>query len=402
MGNQVRSGNKINASMKILIIHNAYWTHYKATIHSELQQQINRQGLPIELLVVHLAHSERSRLGMGTPDPSLHQYPHEVLHPGALEDFTLKDRIRALFTVVRRFRPDVINTPGYYDPAIVLLMVYCKLRRIRVIMSIDSTEADHQRQGWREVLKRWIVGLADGFFCYGTEAANYMLRLGVGPDQILLRRNAVDNDTLRRTYEWALPDRAGRLTALGLPPRNLIYVGRLIDGLKNITSLINAFHTVKTTVVQATNWGLLLVGDGEDKEALEQLAYPEPAIRFISGQAWWQIPDYLALSDALVLPSFSEPWGLVVNEAMACGLPVVVSDRCGCAPDLVEPGFNGFLFDPYKPDQLVEALTALMVRSPDELAQMGAASARRIAAYSPAIVAREMLTGFTQTNDLPA
>lgn len=380
--------------MKILIIHPAYWTHYKARIHSALQHQIQQQGLPIELLVVHLAHSEQSRLGLGNPDPNLHQYPHLVMHPGAIEEFTFNNRLRALFNVMHQFKPDVVNVPGYYDPAVVLLTIYAKLRGLGIIMSIDSTEADHNRQSWRETLKRRIVGLADGFFCYGSLAAHYMLRLGATPDQILLRRNAVDNVTLRQIYEAARPTRTERLKELGLPLQNLIYVGRLIDRLKNLKALINAFRTVKTTVKQASGWGLILVGDGEDKTDLEQLAQDQPTIRFIAGQSWQQIPKYLALSDALVLPSYSEPWGLVVNEAMVCGLPVIVSDRCGCAPDLVLPGVNGFTFDPNQPQQLIDAISTLVQCSPTQFAKMGAASVSQIADYSPDAVAHEMLNGF--------
>ncbi len=382
--------------MNVLIIHTAYWTHYKAKVHSEMQRQIEQQQLPIRLLVAHLADSERSRAGLGAPDAGLHQYPHEVLHRGFLEDFSLKNRLKALFGLVRRFQPDVINTPGYYDPAVLAVVIYARLRGIRIIMSIDSTEADHTRRGWRETIKRRIVGLADGFFCYGTRAADYMLGFGIRPGQILLRRNAVDNDTIRQHYERALPDRTERLAELGLPRYNLIYVGRLIDRLKNLTTLIQAFRTVKSAIPKAADWGLLLVGDGEDKARLETLAQDLPHLRFVSGQSWQQVPNYLALSDTLVLPSYSEPWGLVVNEAMACGLPVLVSDRCGCAPDLVDPAVNGFLFDPYQPDQLVDALTQIISRSASERARMGAAARTRIADYSPEAVASGMLAGFVQ------
>lgn len=380
--------------MNVLIIHTAYWTHYKASVHSEMQRQIEQQHLPITLLVTHLAESERSRAGLGAPDPALHRYPHEVLYRGFLEDFSLKNRLQTLFALVRRFRPDVINTPGYYDPAVVALTVYCKLRGIRVVMSIDSTEADHIRRGWRELLKRRIVGMADGFFCYGSRAADYMLGFGVRPDQILLRRNAVDNDAIRRNYECALPSRQARLAELGLPTYNLIYVGRLIDRLKNLTTLLSAFRTLKATLPEAIDWGLLLVGDGEDRASLEALMHDLPTVRFVSGQSWQQVPAYLALSDALVLPSYSEPWGLVVNEAMVCGLPVLVSDRCGCAPDLVEPGINGFIFDPYQPQELIDGLTKLMTSNPRERIQMGLASRVQIAQYSPESVANGMLAGF--------
>ena len=94
-----------------------------------------------------------------------------------------------------------------------------------------------------------------------------------------------------------------------------------------------------------------------------------------------QLPPIYASAGCFVLPSLSEPWGLVVNEAMASGLPVLVSNRCGCAPDLVREGENGFLFDPARPDELACLMERICGGTLDRQA-FGAASRRIVAAFS--------------------
>jgi glycosyltransferase involved in cell wall biosynthesis len=96
-----------------------------------------------------------------------------------------------------------------------------------------------------------------------------------------------------------------------------------------------------------------------------------------------ELPNYYGLASAFVLPSISETWGLVVNEAMASGLPVLVSDRCGCAPDLVRDGTNGFTFDPYSVEEIASAMLRVWKMEDGELKRMGAESSRIIAAWGP-------------------
>jgi glycosyltransferase involved in cell wall biosynthesis len=92
------------------------------------------------------------------------------------------------------------------------------------------------------------------------------------------------------------------------------------------------------------------------------------------------LPVYYGLAAALVHPSTTEQWGLVVNEAMASGLPVVVSERCGCVPELLVPGRNGGVFDPLDEDSMVSEMLALSSLS-DSLEAMGAESRRIVADF---------------------
>jgi len=106
-------------------------------------------------------------------------------------------------------------------------------------------------------------------------------------------------------------------------------------------------------------------------------------------------PEFYALADVLVLPSFSEPWGLVVNEAMVCGLPVIVSNRAGASFDLVKNGKNGFTFNPYDWKELAE-LMRKFTKGEVDIKEMGYNSKEIIREYTPEKAARQMLVGIKQ------
>ncbi|QKZ13638.1 glycosyltransferase family 1 protein [Spirosoma sp. KUDC1026] len=393
--------------MRILIVHNLLWAHYKATVFQALQHLVDTRpsqarrgfaGPGVELNVLQIARNERSRAGLekqADQETPVYQYNYTLLFDRFLEDTTVRERATALLRQAKAFRPDVINLTGYYDPAQILLLLWAKLNGVRVVMQIESTAADHQRRGLKERFKQWVFSQCDGFFCFGSQSANYLLQLGVPERKILLRKNAVDNDVLADNYQQALATRQIRQQQLGLRPNNFIFVGRLI-GFKNLPTLLQSFADARQQSSQSSDWGLLILGEGEELASLtaqRDALDLTKAVTFLPGQPWFRVPELLALSNVLVLPSTSEPWGLVVNEAMACGLPVIVSDRCGCVADLVDNGKTGFVFDPAQPDQLTYHLRQFMDGQVD-VAKLSRAAKERIAHYSPAAVAGEMLAGF--------
>lgn len=383
--------------MRVLLVHNILWAHYKSVVFQHLQT-LARQQPGLVLRVIQIARNERSRAGLeadSLPDTPHYQYDYDLLFDRFIEDTTPIERAQALLTRMRVFKPDVLYLTGYYDPAQLLLLAYAKLTGVRVVIQNESTAADNPPGGWRDAVKRLILSQCDGFFCFGTMAANYLLGLGVPARKILMRKNAVDNQALLAAYQRARPTRATEQNRLGLQPKNLIFVGRLIEA-KNLLALINAFAEVRRDGAGA-EWSLVFLGDGPLAEPLRQRADElglADTVHLLPGRAWYRVPDVLALADALVLPSRSEPWGLVVNEAMVCGLPVVVSERCGCVTDLVQHERNGLIFDPEQPNQLTRCLTQIIDMTDADRADMGRAGQDIIAPFSPENVAREMLAGF--------
>jgi glycosyltransferase involved in cell wall biosynthesis len=372
--------------MRVLIVHNQLWAHYKSKLFCELHQISVSQNVDIQVL--HIALAEKSRANMGHAEAVKYPYPYKVLFNDTLENVRLWPKIKALFREIYTQKPQVLNITGYYDAAQLLLMFYAKIRGIKVIISNESGANDYQRHWLKENIKRLVLRLANGFFCFGTTSAQYLIQLGVAPSQILTCHAAiVDNDVLRVSYQKAFAQRAIQKT--NLRPYNFIFVGRLIEP-KNLLMLIEAFAQVSAA---NTDWGLILLGDGEQKAELSAFCTQQKlnSVVFMDSKPWYEVPQYLALADVLVLPSVSEPWGLVVNEAMVCGLPVLVSDKCGCATDLVQN--NGQIFNPYSLEDLVQKLT-WFTQHTAEFTQMGEESQRVITKFSPQTVANEMLRGF--------
>ena len=386
--------------MKVLIVHNILWAHYKAAVFQALDRLSRRQPNQ-HIQVVQIARNERSRAGWETTanDAPVYQYDYELLFDRFVEDIPLRERTLALLKRMKTHKPDVLYLTGYYDPAQLALLLYAKLTGVPVVMQMESTAADNSRGGVKESLKRGILRLCSGFFCFGFLQADYLVQLGVPTRKILLKKNAVDNHALLTAYTKTLPHRAERQQQAGLRPRNFVFVGRLIEP-KNLPALLIAFAgAIEQT--GNTEWGLVLLGDGPLKNQLESQTRDlnlTDRVRILPAVHWYRVPDTLALCDVLVLPSRSEPWGLVVNEAMVCGLPVVVSDRCGCVNDLVQDGKNGFVFNPDAPGQLTNCLIQMMQLTDKGRTDRGKVSQEIIKPWSVDAVAEEMLAGFQLVN----
>ncbi len=372
----------------MLVIHNSFWAHYKAKIFSELYLLV-KQNPNDDVLVLQIALNELSRANLGEIDYSIHRYRYDILFKDYYENTSLISRLSKSLAWIRKYKPDVVNLPGYYEPAMNILLFYCRMKGIKVVISSDSTESDQVKIWWKEAIKRFIISKADGFFCYGSKSAAYILKLGAKSNQILLANNAVDNETISEVYQKAWIEREIAKQALHLKKYNFVYVGRLIP-YKNLLNLLKAFAQLNQS-----EWGMILVGDGEEELVLKKYM-DETALTgicFIEGQQWYDVPKFLALGDVFVLPSYSEPWGLVVNEAMAAGMPVIVSEKCGSAPDLVIDGENGFTFNPYEISEMTQKMEHF-IQNPAVIPIFGEKSKEIIKKFSPEQVAKEMYQGF--------
>jgi len=299
----------------------------------------------------------------------------------------LRDRIGA---VLDDAAPDAVALPGWDDPGTLAALDACRARDIpRVVMSASSA-LDAPRTWWREAVKEQVVRSYDAGLVGGTRHAEYLQSLGMPAERTFTGYNVVDNAHFADGAAEARSHADARRAALDLPDRYFLAIGRFIPK-KNFSRLLDAFARYRT---EATDpWDLVLLGDGPlDAELRAQhteLSLTE-SVRLPGFRQYPELPAYYGLAGAFIHPSLREQWGLVVNEAMAAGLPVAVSDRCGCVPDLVDSGRNGVAFDPEDTDALVRSLLHLSSDRTDR-ASMGDASRAIIADWTPDHFATQLL-----------
>jgi glycosyltransferase involved in cell wall biosynthesis len=298
---------------------------------------------------------------------------------------------RGMWRALENFRPNSILCGGYNYPAFWQALIWAKFHRTHFAAWIESTIRDQRNpSALAAFIKRWFVRNCDSFAVPGKSSFEYVRSMGVPAERIHTAPNAVDNQRFA-TLARAAKQREEQLrTELGLPPRYFVYAGR-VTREKGAFHLLEAYTRLEPEL--RAEVGLVLVGEDTAKNELMKNAakfYPGKVV-FPGFAQRDQLAAFYALAEALVFPTLSDTWGLVVNEAMACGLPIIASDVAGCVADLVQDGENGFVIPSANVDKLAEALAAF-ARDPKLAARMGQHSARLIDAFSPECCAAGLAT----------
>jgi glycosyltransferase involved in cell wall biosynthesis len=290
---------------------------------------------------------------------------------------------RGVGRALKAASPDAILCGGYNYVASWQALAWARVHGVPFLLWSESNTQDMRRgHALVELLKDRFLRLCTGFVVPGQSAANYLRSRKIKQERISTALNAVDNELYARAAADARWNAIKFRREAGLPERYILFVGRLVRE-KGVFDLLAAYARLEPTFRR--HLGLVFVGDGVARAALqEQAAAISPGTVIFSGFAQReQLGPYYALAELLVLPTYSDTWGLVVNEGMACGLPVIVSHKAGCAADLVRENWNGALIAPGDVPGLTSVLHRL-VDNPGMCARMGANSLELISRFSPA------------------
>jgi len=293
--------------------------------------------------------------------------------------------LRTLWRVLKRDRRQtIVHLAGWGN--VVLLGALLIARSLAIPVAVESDMAvgrvDRSLLYWlKKLFYPFLFRLPSRFLPGGTPQVQYLARFGAKLDRMTVAQMTVDVCAIRRFCAGPAASvrcAARRRWGVTAAERVVLYVGRL-EKDKGVHELLAAFAAAAAT---ENSLRLVIVGDGTLRPRVEAVASSaDSRVSYLGRLSGNDVLRAYLSADLLVLPSLFEPWGLVVNEAMACGLPVIVSDRVGCARDLVRPAETGLIVSSGCVSELASAICEL---TGDDAARrhMGQAAERLISHWT--------------------
>ncbi len=297
----------------------------------------------------------------------------------------------AVIRELRKGRFDLVVICGYSHPTLLFALFYCLVTGKPFVLQGES-HIVQKRQPLKRTLKRWflfpLLRRARAAFATGRKAAEYWLEVGIPQDRIFTLSNTPDIDFFSTASDTAKDGREKLRKNFSLDNRRTgAFVGRFVKE-KGVEIILEAMAGLASEKQPQ----LLLVGDGPLKPHYEEIIQRHNLpVRLFGFRQKNRLPELYAAADFFVLPSLSEPWGVVVNEAMACGLPLLLSDQVGAAYDLLEEGRNGFMIPAGDVAAWRKALVTMMELTDAELNRMGAASRELIRPWNHQVNVKNVL-----------
>jgi glycosyltransferase involved in cell wall biosynthesis len=336
---------------------------------------------------------------------------HTVFPEAAAESLPAALLNRGMQAALDQLRPHAVAIAGWATADARACLAWCRRHHARAILMSDTRSADGRRLWWKEAIKRRLLRRYDAALVAGRSQRDYLITLGFPAERIAFRFDVVDNATFRTASVHSRQQNS--------PVRPYLLASNRFIPRKNLRALLRAFaaYCQRLEASPLPLWDLCLLGDGPERDLLLQDAadlglwiHPgapwdvqrplpiTPGVLLPGFRQIDELPRFYAHAAAFIHPASSEPWGLVINEAMASGLPILSSRNVGAAEELLDHGLNGFAFDPGSVASISEAILALASLPPVRLRAMGAASERLLQQRCPTSAFAD---GLLQLLDLP-
>lgn len=330
-------------------------TPYRLPLFNRLSSRFSDAGFSLK--VVFCEHGYARRRFDLRDEPV--EFEHEYLNGGTVVDSKNTEKAyflyRGLWKVLKRERPSKIIVAGF-SPATIKVFFWGMLKGTPFyIWSGTINKGNRNAAPHRRWLRKVIISRAAGFIAYGSMAKKYLEDLGADSDRIAVATNAVDTDFFSNRTDEMRKKQAGKVPKLF----NFIYIGYLVPR-KQVEKVIEAAEMLSKL---RKDFSVTIVGEGESRESLENAcakAGLSGMVRFEGYHQKEDLPAFLADADAFLFQTGYDIWGLVLNEAMAAGLPVIASVNAGATCDLIIDGETGFSNDFNDTAKVVERMEWMM------------------------------------------
>lgn len=312
--------------MKILFLHNILWSPYRSIIFEKLYHSKE------DIFVLHSAINEGSRMDYSKIDLDNfeYQYPYQVI---CETNFENRNKIKILFSWIRTIivkHPKIVVFTGYNEIFTLPVIFLCKLLSIKVAMYLENGQIEKPINSFsiKHFYKSIVIKNTEGFICFGNKSIEFLyqfkfkrkLKIGIG-------------NTL------GISDIPSNITRNN--SKKLIFIGRLIKE-KNFPLLLDIFEKLKKI---DSEYNLKIIGSGPEEVNILKIIEKNKLlnVELVGAKENKEVLNLIQESQALILSSNYEQWGLVANEAIKFNIPVIITDNCGAAEDIIIDRINGFI-----------------------------------------------------------
>lgn len=345
--------------MKVAFAHTDFRIYWGARLKA-LHTFLEKRGIELQVIEIAGLGSPYSFAGAANESPS---YRH-CLFPGKkIEEIPAEAACRALSYKLDELEPDIVFAGAIAYSSGAASVRWTAEKNKRCIVFDDARLQDVPRKWYVNFIKKKVYSGVDAILCPSSDWTDTFRFFGFKPEQIFSGVDVIDNQFWARRKN----DKAEH----PLRRKYFLAVGRQIP-VKNFLFLLRAYNRYVKTAGHPVN--LIMIGDGSEQESIATYIKEnglDGLVQLLPFQNQESLKSLYVEASWLILPSLRETWGLVVNEAMASGLPVLVSNRAGCASTLVKDGENGFTFSPDDIEKLTGLLGIASTMTDDRRRKMG-------------------------------
>ncbi len=385
-----------NSSKQKLVIHFLRFGPYHLARLASAQQLLSSQGFDVVGLETA---SKDSAYAWAPSNDELRSYIVTVFPDRDARDIPVNCIREGIVNKLDHLKPSAVAIAGWSQPDALACLNWCRRHNAKAIVMSETREVDGDRIWWREAFKSRRLCRFDAALVGGYSHHAYLRKLGFR-GQISAGYDVVDNHFFAsEAQRWSHDD-----CDISRQIRPYLLASNRFIPRKNLFRLVEAFAAASASPSVLTRVDLCLLGDGEQRRSLEVLC-AKHGFTAINGAPWEEqvrtdrvhnprvlfpgfrqieeLPRFYAHALAFVHPALAEPWGLVINEAMAAGLPILSSSNVGATEELVDEGVNGYCFDPASIVSMSQALVRFLALTPEQRKQMGSLSRQLLADRNP-------------------